>query len=974
MPDLFICYARSDIDFSRRLHARLTAAGRDVWIDWEDIPVAAIVWKEIEAALDASNTFVFVISPDSITSQMCKRELAYAARQNKRIVPVLWRNVDAAAVPMPVGAIQWLAFGENDDFEAAIARLLAALDADINQVRMHTRLLMRAAEWDQHERSPSHLLRGDDLENVDIWLAEAATGKTLHPTELQVAFIRASHQSETAELRRLKELHETGLARHLVAMSELARQQQGNLLSRNVLLAVEAIRRMPSLESDQALRAGLAILPRRLACVTHDGPLNCVAIAPSGAFFCTASRDKTAGVWNAAGKPLLRIAHEDDVNAVAVSEDARYFATACCDCSVRVWEVDGGREWCRWMATDLVRELSFSPDGNWLAFASDRTLYTGSLDGSGRIIEYLHDDQVRGLSFSPDSALVASASDDGTARVWSLAGDELLRVLHDDEVNCVAFSPTGDRLVTGSSDDTARVWDLATGDEIVRVAHTSIVSHTKFSPDGQHVASCTSYIQDRTARVWDAATGQDLIRMTHDAMVNDIAFSPDGRYVATAGHDQTGRVWELATGKEVARAVCGGPVYNVAFTADGKNMAISSFDGTGTVWETAGCRHLLRVEHDSNWTVQDIAFSPDGRYFATAGWDDTRVTEISSGNAISRTSQGRVGDGDDALAWTPDGAYLATAARDGVARVWRVTDKGSSAGPYRCLNFADLPATDRARVAGLNDICFSPDGKRLAAGGMSHTAWVCDWESGARGKGVAMAHSEQVLRVAFSPDGAKIATAAFDATAAVWDAANGERLALLRHDDPRVWSVAFSPCGHRVATASDDHTARIWDAASGVELARLTHGAGVYDVAFSPDGTTLASAASMDNAARLWRVSDGREIAKLTHEGSVYRVNFTPDGLHVATCSADRTARIWDARTGRELARLRHDDGVSRIAFSPDGRYLATVSRCHALVWFWRPEDLIAEACSRLTRNLTEDEWRENFGNEPYRKTCIESA
>jgi hypothetical protein len=46
------------------------------------------------------------------------------------------------------------------------------------------------------------------------------------------------------------------------------------------------------------------------------------------------------------------------------------------------------------------------------------------------------------------------------------------------------------------------------------------------------------------------------------------------------------------------------------------------------------------------------------------------------------------------------------------------------------------------------------------------------------------------------------------------------------------------------------------------------------------------------------------------------------------------------------------------------------VSGNTARVWLLRPEDLIAEACSRLTRNLTHAEWRQYIGEEEYRPTC----
>ena len=70
--------------------------------------------------------------------------------------------------------------------------------------------------------------------------------------------------------------------------------------------------------------------------------------------------------------------------------------------------------------------------------------------------------------------------------------------------------------------------------------------------------------------------------------------------------------------------------------------------------------------------------------------------------------------------------------------------------------------------------------------------------------------------------------------------------------------------------------------------------------------------------------------------------------------------------------RLSHEGGVSSVTFSPDGQRLVTASEDNtARVWLWRAEDLIAEACKRLPRNLTHQEWRQYMREEvPYHATC----
>ena len=49
----------------------------------------------IFANIEAADNFLFVISPDSLSSWMCGKEVAHAVAKNKRIVTILYHPIDA---------------------------------------------------------------------------------------------------------------------------------------------------------------------------------------------------------------------------------------------------------------------------------------------------------------------------------------------------------------------------------------------------------------------------------------------------------------------------------------------------------------------------------------------------------------------------------------------------------------------------------------------------------------------------------------------------------------------------------------------------------------------------------------------------------------------------------------------------------------------------------------------------------------
>src|SRR6516165_11378670 len=108
--EVFISYSRKDKDFVRRLDESLQSRGREAWVDWEDIRPTEEWMQAVYAAIEGADTFVFVLTPDSVASVVCGREIAHAAAHNKRMVPIVARDVNADTVPEALAKLNFIFF------------------------------------------------------------------------------------------------------------------------------------------------------------------------------------------------------------------------------------------------------------------------------------------------------------------------------------------------------------------------------------------------------------------------------------------------------------------------------------------------------------------------------------------------------------------------------------------------------------------------------------------------------------------------------------------------------------------------------------------------------------------------------------------------------------------------------------------------------------------------------------------------
>jgi WD40 repeat protein len=916
---LMISYSHRDKDFVQKIYNCLLAEGfdaEDIWVDWEGIPFSAEWMKEITKGIQTADVFLFVISPESASSEVCQQEIEIASQSNKRFIPILYKALEPGTqTHNKISSHQWVPIPNEEELEKVMPVLVETINTDLDWLAQHTRLYNRALEWESKGRNDSYLVRGQDLQDALTFISNGAAGKEPSPSPLHIEYVQAAQNYATAIRRRNRIIAvAVGVVLALLAVFALigwgnaraqqARAERGEQNANAQAQAAQANAQIAQANAQQAQSNAQEAQANEATAEKNSRTAHSLTLASASALQKSSNtqlalmlallsiqetqQDQTvlpeskSALFESLNVPnvLYTLPEQDSsVTAVAVDPTGTYLATGSQDGQVILSKTRTGEQLQTIQQDGIIEALDFSTDGSKLGVASSGSQGRDGLakvwsvpDGTELYDLSKHSGAVNDIAFSPDGKLIATAGEDGVIKFWDAAQGVYKSPIYNNgtAIYALDFSPDSSLLVSGGAGNDAVLWNVETGG-LVRTlrGHEGAIYSVAFNPAGDRIITGSA---DLDAIVWNVADGSPLqtLRGNHSTIYG-VDYAPDGRTMLTAASGV--KLWDYFYGTERFNlAAHHGEVLATAYSKDGQYILTGSRDRTAKLWANFLLIDTLKMKQNTGRNL-DAQYSSDGNWIVTTDeWGNILVHDAKNGEAVEKwaVKNMRV----NAAAFDPtDSQRIVTGENDGTVNVW-----------------------SRGRATPLLTID---------------------------------AHSDAVTSAIFSPDGSKILSASRDGSAKAWDAQDGSLLLTLdKKDTSEIYDARFSDDGSQIVTAGSNQMAQTWDAQTGSRIKDfLGHTDYVRAAVFSHDGSRLYTA-SDDNTIKVWDTGTGKQLQNLTgHVGYVKALALSPDGKLLASAGTDTTVKIWDLSTGKILYDyLGNNEDVNSAAFSQDGKRVLTAS------------------------------------------------
>jgi WD40 repeat protein len=858
-----------------------------IFRDETNLSVTPELWGSIEKALNESDYFILLASPEASSSRWVQKEVSFWL-QNKSAQTLL--------IVLTEGDIIWNSI--TNDFDWSLTTALPEnlkktfpeepLYIDFRKQKEGNQLKLGDPQFLNAVATIAASLHGismDEIVGEDIrqhrktkfWIWTSSTILVVLLVATIIGFLTAIEQKDIAIDRQLSTLVEKF---HIQAISAIENPGDVNGYPIHAhLLAAQAYKLQP------------------------DNP--------------TAHKNLLSTLLSSHSNQYL-YGHKKDIKKVTFSSNGKHLASAGDDGLV-LWEIHQDKAVEKWrdFSSGAINAVAFSPDNQQIiGGGTNGTLISWRID-SGNKIELTREKEneitptsITSVAFSADGKLIISSQAGGLLKLWSTNEgkkvkewrghnggkiEAVFRPSHDNQIISYAIY-NGDQYDSKLADRHIKLWDLATLKEInkwqVRSEIADEYTHVYFtvSPNGEFFLS-TDYYENLL--MWNMSkhekTGQKLIESGRGS-INSVALSKDGKQFASSSTSMLRgifRVWDFDSNKnKIEEKVEWGEARNlnsIAFSPNGKKIVGGGENGALVIWDIfAGDRisepwsELIDTEADG---IYPVSFSNDGKQFAT-------IEEVGSGMKVwefdndsrrfvekwqARSNEIYI----QSIALSSDKKTLLAGGNDESAatvEIWNVASDEQNSKPSKTLKI--LGGSEFMHVA------FSKDDKQIY--GVTHEGVLVSWDSATFKKKETPLKGikNNIRRAAFSPDGQKLLTGDGSGGLKLWDMNTGE---LIRnqpgHEESEISGVAFSSDGKLAVSTSTAATWVLWNVESGDVIGRKSfdiQDLNIGSAYFRPDYKILVYLyGGQDQSA--WMLWDVNPVSLASHACEIAGRDFTRD-------------------------------------------------------------------------------------------------
>mgnify|MGYP001213471290 CR=1 FL=1 len=302
--------------------------------------------------------------------------------------------------------------------------------------------------------------------------------------------------------------------------------------------------------------------------------------------------------------------------------------------------------------------------------------------------------------------------------------------------------------------------------------------------------------------------------------------------------------------------------------------------------------------------ILSFAVSPDSSMIAFATSQGVQLYDLQTNELLQNLAEGKI---INSLAWSPDGTQLAA------GLMTALPNPSEFAGTKAALNIWDTSTwqvifesnfSDNMINERINDLAFSPDGKRLAFSTDINGVMALDLANGR-----IISHQKEfagsVMSLAWSPDGSRLISSG-DIAYSIrrWIVKNDKAVRLFDERASNSMHVAWTPDGQRIVSGHVNGVVCFWTTASNkCDGFIQAHRSAVFSMALSPDGARLATGGGI---IRIWDTRTGELLSAFGLDEQILYTKIAwagPDNQLIALETGMENpeltrVRIWNLSSG----------------------------------------------------------------------------